>query len=54
MTKATVPAVEMTSSPSSLQSSLARATSWRSKIAQFEPKPAIASYSGPSYVSVTL
>ena len=44
----------MTSSPTSLHSSLARATSSRSKMAQFEPNPAIASYSGPSYVSVTL
>ena len=39
--------------PTSLHSSLIFATSWMSKMAQLDPKPAIASYSGPSYVSVT-
>ena len=54
MAKAIVPAAEMTSRPSSLHSSLARATACRSPIAQSDPKPATASYSGPSYMSVTV
>ena len=46
--KAMVPAAEMQSIPSSLHSSFAFATAWRSPIPQLEPKPATASYSGPS------